>query len=181
MAKSKAAVSRSGYIAGTDKKKVLNLENIKQNIKATMAKSKAKAKAAPVEVSKDPKAAAKAAAKSQAKPKASPKLTAKNLAKHEKEFAQLSFDEKLEVMKDKTPSEIDKLSKLLSKLDKSKLWNRHNTACNNNPELKETRDAQKGKAAKGLLSLSWNLDPSLGPLYESLTKAVIVSEKLKRP
>ncbi len=161
--------------------KVLKLGNIKQTAKEAVAKSKGKAKAAPVTVPSDPKAAAKVAAKAKGVPKTDQKLTSKNLAKHEKESVQMSFDEKLAVMKNKTPEEIEKLSALLSKLDKSKLWNRHNTACNNNPELKETRDAQKGKTAKGILSLSWNLDPSLGPLYESLTKSVIVSEKIKRP
>ena len=160
--------------------KVLKL-TIKQSVKEALAKTIGKAKAAPVKAPIAPKAAAKAAAKAKDVPKTDLKLTSKNLAKHEKEFIQMTFDEKLAAMKNKTPAEIEKLSALLSKLDKSKLWNRHNTACNNNPELKETRDAQKGKTAKGLLSLSWNLDPSLGDLYESLTKSVIVSEKMKRP
>ena len=125
----------------------------------------------------------KDASSGKSKAKAAPqksKLNAKQLAQHEKEFADLTLDEKLEMMKEKSPEEIQEMSKHLTKLEKSKLWNRHNTACNNNPELKETMESQKGRAAKGLISLSWNLDPSLGPLYESLTKTITVSEKLKK-
>ena len=170
MGKGKMVAECRGFIAGksatkmADKagKKVLKAEVLKP----ASAKSKATAKSAP-------KTKAKAAGKD-------PKLDATRLAQHQQKFKDMSLDDKLAYMKDKTPGEIKELSKDLSKLDKSKLWNRHNTACQNNPDLKTTRDGQTGRVAKGLLSLSWNLDPALGDLYESLTKTITVSEKLKR-
>ena len=124
-----------------------------------------------------------ASAKSKASkedPKKGSKLDAKKLAKHSKQLKDMDLDDKIAYLKDKTPQEIKEFSKGFTKLEKSKLWNRHNTACNNHPDLKATRDAQTGRAAKGLLALSWNLDPNLGELYESLTRSITVSDKLKR-
>jgi hypothetical protein len=115
-----------------------------------------------------------------ARAKGGAKLNAKKLAKHEKEFVGLSFDEKLEQMKNMTVQQIEETSKSLSKLERSKIWNRHNTACKNNPELKAAMDQEKSKRGKGLLSLGWNLDPGMGPLYQSLIKTITVVETLQK-
>lgn len=128
------------------------------------------------------KAAAKPTKKDGAK-KASAVVRGKTLKKeavaaHNMKAGALTLDAKLQLLKGKTTDEIKASMKGFSKLERSKLWNRHNTACKHNPDLAADRAAATSKEAKGVLALAFNLEPSGGPLYSGLKKTVAIKDTI---
>ena len=122
------------------------------------------------------------AKKSKAPDVAKKVLTTKKLSKHAKASGSMSLDDKLEMLKTKTPQEVTEAAKtLFTKVERSKLWNRHATGCRNNPEEAQASKDADTKHKKTMLSLAWNLDKSRGSLYEGLVQSVTVSEAIKRP
>lgn len=105
-------------------------------------------------------------------------LKAAAVAAHNKKVAPLTLDAKLQLLKGKTPDEVKARIKDFTKLEKSKLWNRHNTACKHNPELAADRAAATSKEAKGVLALAFNLEPGGGPLYSGLKKTVAIKDSI---
>ena len=105
-------------------------------------------------------------------------LKAAAVAAHNKKAGALSLDAKLQLLKGKTPEEVKASMKEFTKLERSKLWNRHNTACKHNPELAADRTAATSKEAKGVLALAFNLEPAGGPLYSGLKKTVAIKDSI---
>lgn len=129
----------------------------------------------------------KSSPRRKASPKANPKmsgskktsLTQKNLQKHGKQDKDLTLDEKLEKLrKSEDPQEDAK--HLLSKLDRSKLWNRAATAGRKDPEIKATQEQAKNKHDKGLITLALALDPKKGTIWDKVTKTLTVKESVTK-
>ena len=138
----------------------------------TSAKAQAKSKAA-------------AKASSNAKPvkkdsKAPKNLSKKNLDK----LGKLSLDQKLAAWRAQglTADQLAEKQKELSKLDKSKIWGRHQTAMKHDANLKTDFEKAPSKSAKGLLSLAWSLDSDKDEwqLYKSLKKKVITKDIVEK-
>ena len=124
------------------------------------------------------KIVALAKAKAKAKPVKKGKLNKVNLDK----IAKMTLDQKLDMWKKEglTPDQLKDKAKLLTKLEKSKIWNRHNTACKNDSTLKDDHDNASGKEAKGLLALAWNLDKADACLYQTMRETVTTREVLRK-
>lgn len=144
-------------------------------------KSAAKAapkKAAAKKVSKDLKpkptgASPKSKAKAKAKGKSSP--SHQDLASQVTE----TLDEKLaRLRQSQNPFADSKLE--LSKLDRSKLWNRSQRDMKANEEMKADYDNAPTKGARSKVLLAWQLDPAKGDLFRSVTATAMSSQSTQK-
>ena len=132
------------------------------------AKGKAKAKAVP-----------KAQAKTKAKAKVSP-LSAKSLAalKDLGGTEQMSLDEKIAALRASVEANgaanAAPAAAVLTKLDRSKIWQKAQVEMKTNLALKADYDAasDQGKVAQSKVLLAYTLDPSCGHLYSDMTQTI---------
>lgn len=97
------------------------------------------------------------------------KITKKKLEVHDP--GSMTLEEKMQILgKSNEPQVLAQT--LLTKLDRSKLWNKANCKAKHDPELKKMQDAAKTKHDKGLLTLAINIDPKKGPVFEGMTKTI---------
>jgi hypothetical protein len=121
-------------------------------------------------------------AKTPPKAKASPKgkVSAKRLlALANLGGPAMTIDEKIAALRKSVQSEgVDAAiagAAVLSKLDRSKIWQKAQTAMKGDPQLKADYESasQAGKAAQTRLLLAWRLDPAKGEIYHSCKQSMV--------
>ncbi len=153
-------------------------------VKAATAAAKQTKKGNQV-VKAKPKAKAKA---KHTKPTTVSQLKAKAKAEEETETGKSELKEKIAILvaecseKNMTPQEVlAKIKGKLSKLESSKVWGMHNTACKNSKEVAEQAAAVDGKKDKGNLALAWYIDKKAGGnVYSQLTVSSSAEQRLTK-
>ena len=143
-----------------------------------MKAMKAKAKASP-----KARASPKAKGKAKAKAKAGAKLTAKALA--QKEYEEMTLEEKVAKIKEEHPDNEEEqaaaLKKALTKQEHSKLWSQHQTGLKHNPDEAGALDGL-AKGDKGLAKSLWFLrksEQSFTNVAQHLEKGKVHQEREK--
>ena len=87
----------------------------------------------------------------------------------------MSLDDKIQKLRNSVklnPEAILDDSKLLSKLDRSKIWQTAKTAIKTDKDLAADYAAADSRAAQSKVLLGWKLDPLKGPTYKQISQNV---------